>query len=1512
MAAGVAFSRANAEASSTGVETSRWTLRAPLGPTFEDLRSAAVDPNSGTIVAVGSGGTVLTKPSSSDKWDAQTLSGEGSSYGPQSVVWTGTHFVTGAYSERGLHWSVDGITWETVPGTREIAFEANKIVGQGQTLIALDTSWTSSETLYWRSTDGGRTWSKRKLPNPPVDSDGDSRFGDIAANDRGFVVVGTGGAIYFSPDGLDWEPVGPPSDTDTTFWAVVASESAFMASGWSNVTYRRALLHSPDGRTWSAAPLPGTDARPDGVGSIYGLSNGFVVFGNTTQTYDDGTQLSGVLYYFWSDHAEDWEFLGEPYGDTGGAWNGEAQAVVAVSGGYLFFGNGGLIASFAANVFALGVENYLGGWWQSDGSMAGLGNAIVAVPNPGSGSIVFSPDGETFDSTLIQGDGVTHVARIDNKLYRARHREVFYDNGGDSPPEMLHTVGLETSSNGLDWSSEAVDLDIRGQVVALAKSPGRVVVMSLEYEWIGNPQIGSYGTTGNRIARVYAGDTWANLEEIEESEPYPSNSAVIPSVSWDGKRFIRLSHEGRLFTSSNGSEWIPLPSAIPADNSGFIREFFSGGVPLANLALSFASNNDKLVVRPAKRSTDGYIMSYGPDRFFTYDFGTGLWTMSYANERRNRWSWYGGGNVVWTGEVFASPNDDGQVCTSSDGLVWQTRQAGSTLSHLVWTGNQLVGITQSMTVWTHPNGLTSELYASQKSVEFAIGGDLYVTLDRNIYYSATDKPIGSEIGEALLLLDARGRPLAASTFTASYELMLAAGAQIGVSRNGNVLSVALPGFLAGRGGSAPTFSSLKLYEFDALSGQQSAARLPSYTSRQLSDVLAQETVLAVDLTGDGVVGDGVLERVGAGLWVTASGAIYYSEQEQTVGQPVVVGVMLKDTRGNALSAAVFARGYELMLAAGAQIGVSRNGNVLSVALPGFLAGRGGSAPTFSSLKLYEFDALSGQQSAARLPSYTSRQLSDVLAAESEFGQDYNGDGITGDGVLTELGGGLYATQSGGLYHSEATETEGTAIHASARLLRDARGNPLLAARFAPNANLLPLTTSEVASWEPNPPSGVLKVAIPRFNMSARNRVVGMSNSNQPDLPRFAHSQVWTGSKLIIWGGEYLGEYLDENWTKVTLDSGGVYDPRSDSWSEIADDDNAPSARSVHTAVWTGSEMIVWGGIDGNLTVLNSGARYDPENSRWSPMRAAPQALYGHTAVWTGTEMIVWGDASNGDSGMAYNPGTDQWRLISSDLAPAPRMGHGAVWTGSEMIVWGGSEGDNSSGTSVGTGAFYDPVQNIWTPITSLGAPVGGDGSFAEYGERGVELMWSGSCLIAMPVNTYNEQTNAWERQGGIYDPVSESWTLIQATGSPNVRPYMAAYTRDGRLFAGGSMNNSFNGLAYDFVRKRWTRIMSATTGSFQGRQGTWVPELDEMLVFGGMWANTALSFSGGQNGNRGFRLQLSTPVFASLAIHEFNYFTGLLLRSTTLTARQVSEIWEVEVEVQADLNGDGFIGEPQN
>src|SRR5438552_7897443 len=78
--------------------------------------------------------------------------------------------------------------------------------------------------------------------------------------------------------------------------------------------------------------------------------------------------------------------------------------------------------------------------------------------------------------------------------------------------------------------------------------------------------------------------------------------------------------------------------------------------------------------------------------------------------------------------------------------------------------------------------------------------------------------------------------------------------------------------------------------------------------------------------------------------------------------------------------------------------------------------------------------------------------------------------------------------------------------------------------------------------------------------------------------------------------------------------------------------NAPAAREYHTAVWTGSEMIVWGGEDFSGSLVNTGGRYNPSTDSWTATSTtnAPDARQAHTAVWTGSEMIVWGGNDIGD------------------------------------------------------------------------------------------------------------------------------------------------------------------------------------------------------------------------------------------------------------------------------------------
>src|SRR5439155_747793 len=192
--------------------------------------------------------------------------------------------------------------------------------------------------------------------------------------------------------------------------------------------------------------------------------------------------------------------------------------------------------------------------------------------------------------------------------------------------------------------------------------------------------------------------------------------------------------------------------------------------------------------------------------------------------------------------------------------------------------------------------------------------------------------------------------------------------------------------------------------------------------------------------------------------------------------------------------------------------------------------------------------------------------------------------------------------------------------------------------------------------------------------------IATSTTNAPAI-RFGHAAVWTGSEMIVWGGSPDG-------TNV-LDTGGRYNPGMDSWVATSTA-NAPPARAYHTAVWTGSEMIVWGGYDGT-NVLNTGRRYNPSTNSWTATTPtnAPAARAIHTGVWTGSEMIVWGGFDGTidvSSGARYDPTTDTWTATGVTSAGDARELHTAVWSGTEMIVWGGVK----HGAILNTGGRYTP------------------------------------------------------------------------------------------------------------------------------------------------------------------------------------------------------------------------------
>ena len=333
----------------------------------------------------------------------------------------------------------------------------------------------------------------------------------------------------------------------------------------------------------------------------------------------------------------------------------------------------------------------------------------------------------------------------------------------------------------------------------------------------------------------------------------------------------------------------------------------------------------------------------------------------------------------------------------------------------------------------------------------------------------------------------------------------------------------------------------------------------------------------------------------------------------------------------------------------------------------------------------------------------------------------------------------------------------------------------------------------------------------RYNPST-NLWSPVSRTNAPS-PRSGHTAVWTGSSMVIFGG-------------AQDSTGGRYDPATDTWQPTSTA-GAPPGDGGHTAIWTGSFMVIWGGADG-ATIVNTGRKYDPVLNAWYDSISsinAPRPRRNHSAVWTGSLMLVWGgDLGNDtllDSGGRYDPSWNFWTAISRGDAPEAREGHEAVWTGTEMIVWGG-QGYN-------TGGRYDPALDRWIATPTLNAPSGRTGHTALW--TGTEMVvWGGDRPCQGCPDTSLDT-------GGRYDPLLDRWRPTSTTGAASARTgHVAAWTGSLMLVWGGVKNYSSYypeaGGRYDPATDAWTTMTS--TGAPTGRElPTSVWTGSRMVVWGG-------------------------------------------------------------------------------
>ena len=236
------------------------------------------------------------------------------------------------------------------------------------------------------------------------------------------------------------------------------------------------------------------------------------------------------------------------------------------------------------------------------------------------------------------------------------------------------------------------------------------------------------------------------------------------------------------------------------------------------------------------------------------------------------------------------------------------------------------------------------------------------------------------------------------------------------------------------------------------------------------------------------------------------------------------------------------------------------------------------------------------------------------------------------------------------------------------------------------------------------------------------------------------SVVWTGSELLMFGGE------NNAWSSEIKS----YSPRDDAWA-IPDFEIEKVEDSA--GVWTGSEALFLGGYAHEAVDTFMTARYTPSDGWTTPAPPELPWVTGHELLWTGSEVaLVGGNAGPGHFGSIplYDPATDTWRMSPPHPIP-PRERFDAVWTGAEILIWGGYDtyGDSLPRAD---GAAYNPATDTWRLLSP--SPLGPRCDHS--------ATWTGEVLVVIGgVEGCGSPGQISSSDGAIYDPSSDTWTLIE-------------------------------------------------------------------------------------------------------------------------------------------------------
>ena len=342
--------------------------------------------------------------------------------------------------------------------------------------------------------------------------------------------------------------------------------------------------------------------------------------------------------------------------------------------------------------------------------------------------------------------------------------------------------------------------------------------------------------------------------------------------------------------------------------------------------------------------------------------------------------------------------------------------------------------------------------------------------------------------------------------------------------------------------------------------------------------------------------------------------------------------------------------------------------------------------------------------------------------------------------------------------------------------------------------------------------------------------------------------VWTDDEVIIWGGQGYVEYqygFDTTQENAILSDGGRYNPSTDQWQPMTV--TSPERTKIHsTSIWTGSEMIIWGGFKPESWLItgdpfsNEGHRFNPTTFTWLPIsQDVPLSpRYFANSIWNGEEMLIWGGnigTAYFDDGARYDPLTDSWPLMNPAGSPAADFSGFMAWMDDEMLVITYDGGGPTTQEAL-TGAMYNPDTDLWRPMNVAGAPT-------KFSDR-IKGRWNGSELYV------GGFLNADFPHGGVFYPDLNQWFPLNRTANHEPKNWPATGMIGNELIVAGgqgyhSAAASTSGEIYNTETGVW-RPMSEDNafGTTNSYLSVWTGE--DLILWGERYSISSYSGNGGK------------------------------------------------------------------